>query len=319
MNTAGRLGIYGAGLVVVFGAAFAAAGAIVPDSAVASWTERGGAGHDEQSAEEAAQNTENGKGEAEDVSGVTISASGYTIGAITAPGETGVEGELSFEIRDVAGDAVTAYETAHGKQLHLIVVRSDGSEYRHVHPVLDAQTGTWSLPWTWDAAGTYRVYADFTAEGGSGTTLSRTVDVAGVFAPQPPTRTQTTATVDGFDVSISGDLVAGTGSELTVEVSRDGVPVTALEPYLGAFGHLVALREGDLAYLHVHAHGDEPQPGDLAGPEVVFTAQTPTAGRYLLYLDFQVDGQVHTAPFVLDAAASDDAASNDTGDDHGGH
>lgn len=319
MNTAGRLGIYGAGLVVVFGAAFAASGAIVPESAVASWTQRG-AGHDEMPVEEETQSTGTAKAEESDVSGVTIAASGYAIGPISAPGETGIEGDLSFEIRDAAGEAVTAYETAHGKQLHLIVVRSDGSEYRHVHPELDAQTGTWSLPWQWDAAGTYRVYADFSAEGASGTTLSRTVDVAGVLAPQPPTQTQTTASIDGFDVTISGELVAGTGSELTVEVTRDGEPVTALEPYLGAFGHLVALREGDLAYLHVHAHGDEPEPGDLAGPEVVFTAQTPTAGRYLLYLDFQVDGKVHTAQFVLDAAASADAGTTDDGDEnHGGH
>ena len=318
MNTAGRLGIYGAGLVVVFGVAFAASGALVPDSAVASWAERGDAGHDEGSAE-AAQNVGTEKEEGSDVSGVTIAASGYAIGAISAPEATGAEGELSFEIRDAAGEAVTEYETAHGKQLHLIVVRSDGSEYRHVHPVLDAHTGTWSLPWSWDSAGTYRVYADFTAKGGQGTTLSRTVDVAGMLTPQPPTGPQTTAVVDGFDVTISGDLVAGTGSELTVEVTRDGKPVTALEPYLGAFGHLVALREGDLAYLHVHAHGDEPEPGDLAGPEVVFTAQTPTAGRYLLYLDFQVDGEVHTAQFVLDAAASAAETSTGDGDDHDGH
>lgn len=319
MNTAGRLGIYGAGLVVVFGVAFAASGALVPDSAVASWAERGDAGHDEGSAEEAAQNAGTEKEEGSDVSGVTIAASGYAIGAISAPEATGAEGELSFEIQDAAGEAVTEYETAHGKQLHLIVVRSDGSEYRHVHPVLDAHTGTWSLPWSWDSAGTYRVYADFTAKGGQGTTLSRTVDVAGMLTPQPPTGPQTTAVVDGFDVTISGDLVAGTGSELTVEVTRDGKPVTALEPYLGAFGHLVALREGDLAYLHVHAHGDEPEPGDLAGPEVVFTAQTPTAGRYLLYLDFQVDGEVHTAQFVLDAAASAAETSTGDGDDHDGH
>lgn len=221
-------------------------------------------------------------------------------------------------VRGPEGEPVTSYETAHGKQLHLIVVRSDGSRYRHVHPVLDVGTGAWSLPWTWEAAGTYRVYADFTASDGPGVTLSRTVDVGGPFTPQPPAETRSTATVDGFDVSISGDLVAGAGSELTVEIARDGVPVTTLEPYLGAFGHLVALRDGDLAYLHVHAHGDEPEPGEVAGPEVVFTAQAPTAGRYLLYLDFQVDGKVHTAPFVLDAVPAD-LSSNDTGDDHGGH
>ena len=30
-------------------------------------------------------------------------------------------------------------------------------------------------------------------------------------------------------------------------------------------------------------------------------AEAPTAGRYLLYLDFQVDGQVHTATFATTA------------------
>ena len=39
---------------------------------------------------------------------------------------------------------------------------------------------------------------------------------------------------------------------LTLTVTKDGQPVTDLQPYLGAYGHLVALRAGDLAYLHVH-------------------------------------------------------------------
>jgi len=47
----------------------------------------------------------------------------------------------------------------------------------------------------------------------------------------------------------------------------------------------------------------------------VFEATAPTAGRYLLYLDFQVDGRVHTAPFVIAAAAPQDSGSagNDPG------
>ena len=44
----------------------------------------------------------------------------------------------------------------------------------------------------------------------------------------------------------------GQESELTLSVSRDGRPVTDLQPYLGAYGHLVVLRDGDLAYLHAH-------------------------------------------------------------------
>ncbi|MDK8252667.1 hypothetical protein QP834_16880, partial [Enterococcus faecalis] len=83
-------------------------------------------------------------------------------------------------------------------------------------------------------------------------TLTRAIEVAGDFTPLE-TEAQTTDEVDGYTVSLNGDLTAGTSSELTISVERDGQPVTTLEPYLGAFGHLVALREGDLAYLHVHA------------------------------------------------------------------
>lgn len=110
--------------------------------------------------------------------------------------------------------------------------------------------------------------------------------------------------MDGFDARVAGDLVPGAASELTITISRAGAPVTTLQPYLGAFGHLVALREGDLAYLHVHPEGDAPAAGEVSGPEVRFGAHVPTAGRYLLYFDFQVDGAVHTAAFVLDVTTT---------------
>lgn len=83
-------------------------------------------------------------------------------------------------------------------------------------------------------------------------------------------------------------------------MSRDGEEVTGLEPYLGAYGHLVALRQGDLGYAHVHPEGDAPQASETAGPDVSFAASVPTPGRYLLYFDFQVEGVVHSVPFVVD-------------------
>ena len=82
-------------------------------------------------------------------------------------------------------------------------------------------------------------------------------------------------------------------------MSQDGKPVTDLQPYLGAYGHLVALRAGDLAYLHVHPDGT---PGDgktKPGPEVVFYAAVPSDGTYHLYLDFKHDGVVRTAAFTV--------------------
>jgi hypothetical protein len=61
----------------------------------------------------------------------------------------------------------------------------------------------------------------------------------------------------------------------------------------------VALRQGDLAYLHVHPDG---APGDgrtAAGPAVTFYAEVPSAGSYRLYLDFRHGDAVHTAEFTV--------------------
>ena len=318
MRTGARLSLYGLGLVVAFGGAYGVAGAVVPESTVAGWTEGStmnghGEGH-------GAAGTGATGDAASGVKGLALGIDGYALSSVDAPAVVGEPGELSFQVHDSAGVPVTTYTTSHEKDLHLIVVRSDGSQFRHIHPVLDEVTGTWSAPWEWGAAGSYRVFADFTPTGAdeSARTLTRTVQVAGDLVPveQQPTRT---AQVDGYTVTVDGDLAAGTSSDLTFTVTRDGAPVTALEPYLGAFGHLVALRDGDLAYLHVHAEGGEPEVGQTAGPEIAFAAEAPTAGRYLLYLDFQVDGQVHTAELVLDAAPGADPAGPEGGSHPEGH
>ena len=66
------------------------------------------------------------------------------------------------------------------------------------------------------------------------------------------------------------------------------------QTYVGHRGHLVALREGDLAYSHVH-----PEPTRQAG-EIVFHTELPTAGAYRLFLQFKRGGVVHTAPFTVE-------------------
>ena len=311
MKAPARLGLYGLGLVAVFAVSGFTANTVIPDQTVQAWTQ------------ETAENTHHEEGDAMSDDGhaghdagtaslgLGIAQDGYELDAVTAPTETGADGELSLTVTGPDGEPVTDFELEHEKELHLIVVRADGQHFAHVHPEMNAD-GTWSIPWQWEEAGSYRVFADFVpAETGEGITLSTTVQVPGDYqavAAEPVAET----TVDGFDVAVEGDLVAGEGSELTMTVTRDGEPVTALEPYLGAFGHLVALRDGDLAYLHVHPHGDAPAAGETSGPEIVFEATAPTEGRYLLFLDFQVDGQVHTAPLVIDTTGT----GSSTGDGH---
>jgi hypothetical protein len=143
------------------------------------------------------------------------------------------------------------------------------------------------------SGGAFRAFADFTPTGGPATTLGVDLFAPGDFRPvaHPPSRT---ATVDGYTVTVDGDLVAGAASPLRMTVTRDGAPVTDLQPYLGAAGHLVALREGDLAYSHVHPD---------AGPGLAFTASVPSAGTYRLFLDFKAGDVVRTAAFTLATTA----------------
>lgn len=79
------------------------------------------------------------------------------------------------------------------------------------------------------------------------------------------------------------------------DVSRNGRPVEDLEPYLGALGHLVALREGDIAFLHVH-----PETDDGSGPRISFQATFPSEGRYRLFLQFAHEGRVQTAALTVE-------------------
>ena len=135
--------------------------------------------------------------------------------------------------------------------MHLIVVRRDMTGFQHLHPTPGAD-GVWTAPVTLPDAGTYRVFADF-ARAGERAHPGRRPDRRRrrpLRAPCPPRRSS--ATTDGLRVTPrAGASRAGAESELPSRSRGAGAPV-AVEPYLGARGHLVALREGDLAFLHVH-------------------------------------------------------------------
>ncbi len=200
---------------------------------------------------------------------------------------------LRFAIKDQSGERVTDFDVEHERRLHLIVVRRDGTGFQHVHPDLGAD-GVWSVPLTLADAGAYRVFADFSHDG-EAQTLAADVMVDGDADYRPlPTPADVAATGDGYTVHLdSGILRAEQEAALEFTITRDGERVLT-EDYLGAGGHLVALREGDLAFLHVHPDG---------GNETIrFMSVFPSAGRYRLYLQFKDDGRVHTAEFTREVS-----------------
>jgi len=238
---------------------------------------------------------EHGAGD-DSAAGLSLSAAGWSLAPVSATFTAGQPQDFRFRILDRWGRPATDFAVVHEKPLHLIVVRRDLAGFQHLHPEMAAD-GTWSVPLTLPAAGSWRAYADFSVVGtdGAQTALTLGVDlaVAGEYAPQALPAAAREVAVDGFTVGYAGVPQAGITAPLQFQISRGGEPVT-VEPYLGAYGHLVGIREGDLGYLHVHP--DENQ----AKGEIKFWLSVPSAGRYRFFLDFQVDGLVRTAEFTVD-------------------
>ncbi|MBX5469579.1 MAG: hypothetical protein IRZ21_06735 [Thermoleophilaceae bacterium] len=204
---------------------------------------------------------------------------------------------LRFRIVDDQGRAVRDFDVEHTKRMHVIVARRDLATFQHLHPVMAAD-GTWSTPLRLRRAGSYRVFADFSHDGRA-TTLASDLRVDGAADLVPlPAPASTAKSAGGYAVRLGGGAPrAGQESALRFTITKDGRPVR-VEPYLGADGHLVALREGDLAFLHVHpteqGHGTGAGRDDSIGFEATF----PTSGRYRLFLQFKHEGRVRTVAFT---------------------
>ncbi|GII30507.1 hypothetical protein [Planotetraspora mira] len=309
MNAPIKLSVYGLGLAVIFISALGignAVGAVGPAPA-----HTGHGAHVTSSPDR--QTTEPVPG------GLQTSQDGYTLTPEATSITPGERTDFRFTVTGPDGRPVTGFQVAHGKRLHFIVVNRDLSGFQHLHPT-ETGDGVWSVPLSLPEAGTYRGFADFTPPGREGLTLGTDLYAAGDYTPHMLPPFARTATVDGYTVELDGVLTPGTASRLTLKVSKDGTPVTDLEPYLGAYGHLVALRAGDLAYLHVHPEGT---PGDgetPPGPAITFYAEVPSGGTYGLFLDFQHAGTVHTAAFALQAVQPPTGTTPVESDhEHSGH
>lgn len=227
-------------------------------------------------------------------SGYAASQAGYTLVLDSAAVAAGVAAALRFRIVGGDGAPVTRYATVHERPMHLIVVRRDLAGYQHLHPRLGAD-GTWSVPVTLPWAGTWRVYADFAALDGDRqipVTLGTDLAVAGGFAPVALPPAARSSAVAGYTVGYQGTVKVGVSQPLLFTVTVGGRDA-ALQPYLGAYGHLVAVRAGDLGYLHVHPDTER------LGAAVRFWLAAPSPGTYRMFFDFKVAGTVHTAAFTL--------------------
>lgn len=204
-------------------------------------------------------------------------------------------------------------ERVHEKEMHVLVISEDLATFSHIHP--DPLTrrffaGTHVFP----HAGTYWIYADHTPPGQTQTIAKFRVTVAGPVHPRtelPDTGTRE-VTLQGVRATLTtkGRHEAGQDISFTFRLTdaATGNAITDLQPYLGAWGHILFVRkEGDeVIHAHplstnevplspwVHSHAiPGPSPAEV---ETVTGFRKP--GLYKFWLQVQRNGTVLTFPFT---------------------
>lgn len=212
--------------------------------------------------------------------------------------QAGQATSIRISLHDEAGNPVEKLDIAHEKLLHLIVVSKDLSYFAHLHPEYQGK-GEFAIAHTFPSGGEYKLIADFVPAGGGTITQTEWVVIEGQTAPAVPLAAEHghSKVVNGIEVTLMNDHPeAGKDFELRFQLTDADTqePVTDLEPYLGAVGHVVILSEDTEDYLHVH-----PVEENTRGPEARFVTRFPDQGAYKIWGQFQRAGEVFTVPFVV--------------------
>ncbi|HXW05484.1 MAG TPA: heavy metal-binding domain-containing protein [Vicinamibacterales bacterium] len=210
---------------------------------------------------------------------------------------------IRLRVRDPdSGGTVRDFVEVHERPFHLFLIGTDLERFAHVHPIQQAD-GSFELR-DRIVPGGYMLLADFVPAGGTPQLLHRALATPGyagpLFAatpvPQPGPREQI---VEGVRIRLdAGDPIELKPARLvfTLSDAATDAPVTDLEPFLGASGHLLVVTPDLTAAIHGHPEG--PATG---GPAIVFDPVLPRTGRYKVWVQFQRAGHVVTAAFVIEA------------------
>lgn len=233
--------------------------------------------------------------------GLSASDGGFTFAPATTSLPASAPAALHFKILTTAGTALTSFVPDQTKLMHFYLVRTDLTGYQHVHPAMAAE-GTWTANLAALTPGSYRAYVAFNAKNASGATvaevLSSALTVSGHATTSSLPAPATSTTVDGYTLTVSGEMMAAMSHTLTVNVSKNGHPVTDLQPYLETYAHLTAIHAGDLAFAHLHPQGAAAM-SDTGGPKLTFQAMLPASGDWRFFIQFQTGGMLHTAAITL--------------------
>lgn len=230
----------------------------------------------------------------------------------------GEETTLRFQIlHPKTGEQIKAFNVIHEMLFHLFIVSKDLEYYDHIHPTQDPD-GSFRINVRLPKPGHYEVYSDFFPVGGTAQVIHRSLSVTGAHDAHGsehhilPTRlvpdTSLTKSTNGirFELKLEpAQPVAGQPTLLKYYLVDDetNLPVKDLQPYLGAWGHTVTLREEATDFLHSHSTKLIPAVVDrstlLSGPRVSFNTFFARPGPYRIWSQFQRKDKVITVSFTV--------------------
>jgi hypothetical protein len=205
--------------------------------------------------------------------------------------------DLNFTVTDPkTGAAVTQFEMVHEKLFHMFIVSQDLEFFVHDHPTV-SEAGTFRYSAMLPKAGMYRVLADYYPANGTPQLTAKTIFVPGsgwhipqpMAPPGPDLALKHTANMEVELATEPASPVAGFKTMLFFRVK----PGEGLEPYLGAWGHMLAASDDLIDLIHTH-----PFLAD-GGPQIQFNIIFPRARTYRLWAQFQRKGVVNTAVFTI--------------------
>lgn len=204
---------------------------------------------------------------------------------------------FTLMVHDAKGNMLKDFEATHEKLVHLIFIDKLMATFYHIHPEV-APDGKMTVTHTFATGGDFYVYADVKPRGKETETVRSTLMVKG----ESPSPASLVSSVPG---EVKGDRWSANVSVTPVRVGESTVmfefkdgeakPLSDLQPYLGAMGHLVVVnvRDGDYA----HAHPDEKP----SAPGVVrFMVHFAKPGTYKGWGQFKRGGKVFDVPFVVE-------------------
>jgi len=233
----------------------------------------------------------------------------YHLDVATSPAvlRSGVKATVRFTVREARTNTVVhKFEEVHERIFHLFVLSQDLEHFEHLHPTLEPD-GSLVVDVRLPRPGLYHFFADFLPEGGAPQLLHSafvSADYDGTLA-----RAGRQLATDVSDKVVNGmrvrletpEQLAGREQIIStwLEDAKTGEPIKDLEPYLGAWGHMLIV-SWDLQDV-VHSH-PVAAVSDAGGPRIGFQQRFPRKGRYRVWAQFQRGGEIAIAQFTLDVA-----------------